>query len=451
MYLTMNENLSAIILAAGKGTRMKSNISKPLHKIAGLEMISHITKTIAKINVRETIVVASEENIVSMRKCLDSNCKFVIQKERKGTGDATKVAINSITDFTGSILITYSDMPLVRPETYLDMIQKLDNENASIVALGFYVKDINSRYGRFKLDKNDNLIDIVEFKDATGQERKNTLCNAGIYVIKNAKLLKELLYKVDNKNASGEYYLTDIIKIANSLKLKCAYNISSEEEVMGVDSRNELSIAERIYQDRKRQEFMNAGVTLQDPNTTYFSYDTIIENDVVVEPNVVFLSGVKIKSGTTIKAFSYLEGCEIENNVTIGPFARIRPETVLKSNCKIGNFCEIKKSTVGVGTKINHLTYIGDTEIGENTNIGAGTITCNYNGYTKSRTKIGNNSFVGSNTIMIAPVDIGDNAMTAAGSIITNNVNDGAIAISRVQQKNVEQGMIRYRSKMEKK
>ena len=272
-----------------------------------------------------------------------------------------------------------------------------------------------------------------------------------IYVIKNAELLKNLLERIDNKNASGEYYLTDIIKIAYEQKLKCVYDIAMENEVMGVNSRNELAVAEKIFQDKKRQEFMLSGVTLQEPSTVYFSYDTIIENDVTIEPNVFFANGVKIKSGTVIKSFSYLEDCEINNNVTIGPFARIRPGTVLKNNCKVGNFCEIKKSTIGNGTKINHLSYIGDTEIGDNTNIGAGTITCNYNGYTKSKTKIGNNSFIGSNTIIIAPINIGNNTMTAAGSVITNDVIDGAIAISRSEQKNLDQGMIRYRKKMGEK
>lgn len=447
----MDKNLSVIILAAGKGTRMKSNISKPMHKIGGLEIISHISRAVDEVNTKEIIVVVSKENTDNMKKCLPSSYKFALQKERKGTGDAVKIALNSIVNPADPILVTCGDMPLVKAETYLAMLNKLQTEGASIVALGFHVKDINSRYGRFKLGRDDKLDAIVEFKDANEQERKNNLCNAGIYVVKDVSLLRKLLDKVDNNNASGEYYLTDIIKIANEFGLKCVYNIASEEEVMGVNSRNELSIAEKIYQNRKRQEFMANGVTLQDPDTIYFSYDTLIENDVVVEPNVVFLNGVKIGSGSTIKSFSYLENCEVGNNVIIGPFARIRPETILKSDCRIGNFCEVKKSTIGVGTKVNHLTYIGDTEIGDNTNIGAGTITCNYNGYAKFGTKIGNNSFIGSNTVMIAPIEIGNNSMTAAGSVITNDVEDGDLAISRVQQKNIEQGMLRYRSKMEKK
>lgn len=447
----MNKNLSVVILAAGKGTRMKSDISKPMHKIGGLEIISHISRTVDEIDAKEIIVVVSEENIDNMKKCLPPSYKFALQKERKGTGDAVKIALDSIANPTDPILITYGDMPLVEANTYSTMLDKLQTEGTSIVALGFHVKDINSRYGRFKLNDNGELTAIVEFKDANEQERKNTLCNAGIYVVKNVSLLRKLLDKVDNKNASGEYYLTDIVKIANEFGLKCVYNIASEEEVMGVNSRNELSVAEKIYQNRRRQEFMASGVTLQDPDTTYFSYDTLIENDVIVEPNVVFLNGVKVSSGSIIKSFSYLESCEVGNNVTIGPFARIRPETILKSDCRVGNFCEIKKSTIGIGTKVSHLTYIGDTEIGDNTNVGAGTITCNYNGYAKFGTKIGNNSFIGSNTVMIAPVKIGNNSMTAAGSVITGNVEDGDIAISRTQQKNIEQGMVRYRSKMEKK
>lgn len=447
----MSKEVTTIILAAGKGTRMKSNISKPMHKIAGLEIISHIIKTVEKIDTKETIIVVSEENNEDITKCLSDKEKLVIQKERKGTGDATKTAIDIISNINNPVLITYGDMPLVESETYTKMIKRIYEENVSIVALGFYTKDTTNKYGRFKINADNNLESIIEFKDATEEERKNPLCNAGIYVIKNAELLKNLLERIDNKNASGEYYLTDIIKIAYKQKLKCVYDIAMENEVMGVNSRNELAVAEKIFQDKKRQEFMLSGVTLQEPSTVYFSYDTIIENDVTIEPNVFFANGVKIKSGTVIKSFSYLEDCEINNNVTIGPFARIRPGTVLKNNCKVGNFCEIKKSTIGNGTKINHLSYIGDTEIGDNTNIGAGTITCNYNGYTKSKTKIGNNSFIGSNTIMIAPINIGNNTMTAAGSVITNDVIDGAIAISRSEQKNLDQGMIRYRKKMGEK
>lgn len=447
----MSKEVTTIILAAGKGTRMKSNISKPMHKIAGLEIISHIIKTVEKIDTKETIIVVSEENNEDITKCLSDKEKLVIQKERKGTGDATKTAIDIISNINNPVLITYGDMPLVESETYTKMIKRIYEENVSIVALGFYTKDTTNKYGRFKINADNNLESIIEFKDATEEERKNPLCNAGIYVIKNAELLKNLLERIDNKNASGEYYLTDIIKIAYEQKLKCVYDIAMENEVMGVNSRNELAVAEKIFQDKKRQEFMLSGVTLQEPSTVYFSYDTIIENDVTIEPNVFFANGVKIKSGTVIKSFSYLEDCEINNNVTIGPFARIRPGTVLKNNCKVGNFCEIKKSTIGNGTKINHLSYIGDTEIGDNTNIGAGTITCNYNGYTKSKTKIGDNSFIGSNTIMIAPVSIGNNTMTAAGSVITNDVIDGAIAISRSEQKNLDQGMIRYRKKMGEK
>lgn len=447
----MSKEVTTIILAAGKGTRMKSNISKPMHKIAGLEIISHIIKTVEKIDTKETIIVVSEENNEDITKCLSDKEKLVIQKERKGTGDATKTAVDIISNINNPVLITYGDMPLVESETYTKMIKRIYEENVSIVALGFYTKDTTNKYGRFKINADNNLESIIEFKDATEEERKNPLCNAGIYVIKNAELLKNLLERIDNKNASGEYYLTDIIKIAYEQKLKCVYDIAMENEVMGVNSRNELAVAEKIFQDKKRQEFMLSGVTLQEPSTVYFSYDTIIENDVTIEPNVFFANGVKIKSGTVIKSFSYLEDCEINNNVTIGPFARIRPGTVLKNNCKVGNFCEIKKSTIGNGTKINHLSYIGDTEIGDSTNIGAGTITCNYNGYTKSKTKIGNNSFIGSNTIIIAPINIGNNTMTAAGSVITNDVIDGAIAISRSEQKNLDQGMIRYRKKMGEK
>ena len=275
---------------------MKSNISKPMHKIAGLEIISHIIKTVEKIDTKETIIVVSEENNEDITKCLSDKEKLVIQKERKGTGDATKTAIDIISNINNPVLITYGDMPLVESETYTKMIKRIYEENVSIVALGFYTKDTTNKYGRFKINADNNLESIIEFKDATEEERKNPLCNAGIYVIKNAELLKNLLERIDNKNASGEYYLTDIIKIAYEQKLKCVYDIAMENEVMGVNSRNELAVAEKIFQDKKRQEFMLSGVTLQEPSTVYFSYDTIIENDVTIEPNVFFANGVKIKS-----------------------------------------------------------------------------------------------------------------------------------------------------------
>ena len=268
-------------------------------------------------------------------------------------------------------------------------------------------------------------------------------------VIKTA-LIDNFINKIDNNNASGEYYLTDVVAIAKNENYKIGYAIAEENEVMGINSRDQLAEAEKLFQDKKRLEFMKNGVTLINPESVYFSYDTEIENDVIIEPNVVFMEGVKIHSNVEIKSFSYLEKCEIKTGAVVGPFARIRPETIIEKNAKIGNFCEIKKSTIGEGTKVNHLTYIGDTTVGKNTNIGAGTITCNYDGYSKFKTKIGNNCFIGSNTIMVAPIEIGDNALTGAGSIITKNVEEKSIAITRAEQKNIENAIDKYREKRKK-
>lgn len=447
----MNNKLSVIALAAGKGTRMKSNVSKPLHRIGGLEIINHVINTAKKLDMEEISLVVSDENKNEIEKIINGkNIKIAIQKDRNGTGSAARAGLSMIKNKENNILIMYGDVPLIRFETYRNMIKNLKNGNNDLVVLGFYTKKITNTYGRLIIDENNKLTKIIEYKDATVEERNNNLCNAGIYIIRNSILLDKLLNSIDNKNISGEYYLTDIVEIAQKLNLKCSYCLADENEVMGINSREELAKAEVIFQDEKRKKFMASGVTLIDPESVFFSYDTEIENDVIIEPNVVMLSGVKIKNNVIIKSFSYLEGCKIMERTTVGPFARIRPGTVLGENSRVGNFCEIKKSVIGANTKVSHLTYLGDTEVGDNTNIGAGTISCNYDGYSKFETKIGNNSFIGSNTVMIAPINVGNNSMTAAGSIITQNVEDDSIAISRVKQKNLPKAMINYRKNREK-
>ncbi len=444
----MKNKLSVIVLSAGKGTRMKSNISKPLHKIGNLEMIKHIINSINALEAEEISVVVSTDNKDEIEKNANSNkVKTIIQYDRKGTSDAVKIGLKNIQNKDNLILITMGDTPLIRKETYRSMLNKMD-EDFAITVLGFYTKNISNRYGRLVLNNNQELEKIIEFKDATEQERKNNLCNAGIYLVKG-DLLEQFLDKVENNNASGEYYLTDIIEIAKKQGFKINYSLAEEEEVMGVNSRSELAIAENIFQNNKRKYFMDKGVTLIDPNSVYFSYDTEIEEDVVIESNVVFLPGVKIHNNVTVKSFSYLEGCEIKENAVIGPFARIRPESIIEKNAKIGNFCEIKKSIVDENTKINHLSYIGNASVGKNTNVGAGTITCNYNGYNKFKTKIGENSFIGSNTIIVAPIEIGNNVLIGAGSVITKNIENNAMAIARIEQKDIKDGMIKYREKKE--
>lgn len=442
-------NLSVIIVGAGKGTRMKSNLSKLLHKVGNLEMINHVINTAKQLDTEEICVVCSEENIDEIKKNIDDKIITTIQYERLGTGHAAQTGLKALKHKDNDILVMYGDMPLIKVETYKKILDLLHNSNASIVNLGYECGDPNNRWGRF-ITEGDKLEKIIEYKDADESVRKLTLVNAGILAIKGG-ILEELLSKVNNNNASKEYYLTDIIQIANQENLICKYVVDDDEGILGVNSREELSIAEKVFQNQKRKEFMANGVTLIDPQSVYFSYDTEIGRDVVVEPNVVFLKNVKIGNNINIHAFTYLEDCVLEDGVSVGPFARIRPKTTLKANAHIGNFVEIKKSTIGEGTKIGHLTYIGDTTIGNNTNIGAGTITCNYDGFNKFQSNIGNNCFIGSNTVMVSPITIEDGAMTGAGSIITKNVAKDDIAIARASQENLKGKAVSYRNKRSKK
>jgi len=441
-------NLSVIIIAAGKGTRMKSNIAKHLHKIGNLEMILHIIRTAEKLDAQEVICVCSDENIDQIKENVDNRIKTVIQKDRLGTAHATKIGLEAVEHKDNNILVMYGDVPLIKPETYQNMIEKLSDDIAQ-VGLIFRTKDIKNRYGRVIID-GERLVDNIEYKDADEQTRQSDLCNAAILAIKG-KILQNFLERIDNNNASHEYYLTDTVKLAKKDNLKSSFIIANEDEVMGVNSREDLSIAETIFQNNKRKEFMAKGVTLIDPNSVYFSYDTEIENDVIIEPNVVFLPGVKVLKNVVIHSFSYLEDCVLEEGVSIGPFARIRPKTVLKKNSHIGNFVEIKKSTIGEGTKIGHLTYIGDTTIGSNTNIGAGCITCNYDGFSKFQTNIGDNCFIGSNTVMVSPVNLKGGCLTAAGSVITEDIEENDMAIARSRQIALKGRAAEYRKKRSKK
>ena len=442
---------SVIILSAGKGTRMLSSKSKILHKVGNLELINHIIFALKTIDVNEIVLVVSQENKEEIETFTKDNPKIktVIQQERLGTGHATKVGFDVLKNKDDNILVLCGDVPLITTETYKSMFDSLENISSVLTVVGFENDNSNDRYGRLIIN-NGKLDSIVEYKDATEQQRQIKLCNSGMMAIKG-KYFDNLYLQVNNNNASREYYLTDLVKIAKDEKLDCGYLTIDKNELFGVNSRQDLAKVEKIFQQNKRQEIMKNGVTLLDPDTVYFSYDTEIENDVIVEQNVVFGTGVKIAKNCTIKAFSYLENCVIEENVSVGPFARIRPDTVLKTGSKIGNFVEIKKSTIGEKTKVNHLTYIGDAELGENTNIGAGTITCNYDGYGKFKTKIGKNNFIGSHTTFIAPVETEDNCLIGAGSVITKKVKENELSFSRAEQKNIKDGFVKYKKKREKK
>ena len=443
-----NSDLSIIILAAGKGTRMKSAIPKSMHKIAGRRMTDMVIDISYPLNPLNICLVISEEMQVFCEEIrqnhpqLDIN--FAFQKQRLGTGDAVRIAVETLPKIGNKILILYADTPLLNTETLQNMVESLQNTENSICVLGFDCFSSN-KYGRL-IVKNNKLEQIVEFNDADSSQRQITLCNSGVIAADGTKI-KELLSLLDNNNAAGEYYLTDIIAIAQSKNLSCGFIKANEEEVMGVNSRRELAKAEKVKQQYLREKFMDNGVTLLDPDSVYFSFDTRIDADVTIEPHIFFGCGVVIESGAYIKSFSHIESAVIKNNAAIGPFARIRPQTVIGIDAKIGNFVEIKKSNIKKGAKISHLSYIGDSQIGENANIGAGTITCNYDGYNKFKTNIGDNVFIGSNSALIAPVNIGNNAVIGAGSVISKDVEDNDMAVSRARQLNLKGAAEQYHKK----
>ncbi len=447
-----NLNIIPIILAAGKGTRMKSSTPKPLHKIGGLTMLEHVIKSASKLgNLSSGAVVVSNESQNAIDGILQNynNYTSIIQTEQLGTGHAVKTVIDNMIGINKDsiALIMYADTPLIKAESLEEMINQITHQGKIGAFLTFNTSDLSNKYGRIILDDNNNITEIIEYKDANDDIRSKSLCNSGIIAIKMGELT-HLISKLDNKNAASEYYLTDICKINHIQKLgNIASILCDETDTMGVNSRYELSLVEAEFQKRKRIDAMNNGVTMIDPNSIYFSYDTKIENDVTIEPNVIFKENVIIESGANILANSYLDNCKIKSGASIGPFARIRAGTIISENASIGNFVEVKKSKIGSKTKIMHLSYIGDSNVGEKTNIGAGTITCNYDGFKKYNTNIGSGTFIGSNSIIISPINIGNNAIIAANSTITKDVMDDEIAISRTEQRNIKDGAKRFRAK----
>lgn len=443
--------ISIIILAAGKGTRMKSNLPKVMHKIAGREMLNLTIDAAKTLNPQEISIVISDEIQpfeAEIKKSHDNQkISFILQKERKGTAHAVSTAIASIKNLGEKVLILYGDTPLLESETLKKMVEKLND--FSVCVLGFNDFAPNA-YGRLVVDEESNLERIVEFKDASADEKNITLCNSGVMAFDGAKL-PQIMPRIKDNNAAKEFYLTDAVSIARAMQLECSFIKTDISEVLGANSRAELAVLEEIKQNKIRQKMMDDGVTLIDPNSVFFAFDTKIANDVIIHPNVVFGKKVEIASGVEIKSFSHIEGAKISSGCVVGPFARLRPETVLEENVKIGNFVEVKKSHLKNGAKVNHLSYIGDAEIGRESNIGAGTITCNYDGYTKSKTIIGENVFVGSNSALVAPVEIGSGALIAAGSVITKNVAKDELAFARSKQNNLENGGKKFRDAKSKK
>jgi bifunctional UDP-N-acetylglucosamine pyrophosphorylase/glucosamine-1-phosphate N-acetyltransferase len=424
---------SVIILAAGKGTRMESDLPKVLHHLAGAPMLLHVMSSSATLEPERLVIIAGHgaDAVGAVARDYSETAQVVLQSEQLGTGHAVSQAKSALADCTGDVIVLYGDTPFVRPETLQALLAA--RKTADIVVLGFQAANAG-RYGRLVM-QGSAVSRIVEYKDASEQERAITFCNSGVICAK-ADVLFSLLEAVGNDNASKEYYLTDIVQLANDRNLSVAAVHCDEAETMGINSRAELAQAEASFQSRTRMEMMALGVSLTAPETVYFAYDTVLGRDSQVEPNVVFGPGVTVENGARIRAFSHLEGCHISSGAVVGPYARLRPGTELAENVRIGNFVEIKNARIENGAKVNHLSYIGDANIGEASNIGAGTVTCNYDGVGKHHTEIGASVFIGSNTMLVAPVTVGDAAMTASGSVITKNVEPGALAIARSEQSN---------------
>ncbi|NLR96036.1 bifunctional UDP-N-acetylglucosamine diphosphorylase/glucosamine-1-phosphate N-acetyltransferase GlmU [Rhizobium sp. P38BS-XIX] len=428
----MERTCLAIILAAGDSTRMKSSMSKVLHPIASRPMIAHVMDAIAKTDISAAaLVVGRNADEVSAAASIGGiSVESYLQKERLGTGHAVLAAREAIARGYDDILVAYGDVPLLTDVPLRAARQGLADGN-DIVVIGFHTDNPNA-YGRLLIEDGE-LIAIREAKDATEAELKINWCNSGLMAINGRKAL-DLLDRIGNNNAKGEYYLTDLVEIARSLGGRAVAVDAPEVEMTGCNNRAELAFIERLWQERRRHDLMVSGVTMIAPETVFLAYDTVIGQDAVIEPNVVFGPGAVIDGGAVIHAFSHIEGAHVSAGATVGPFARLRPGADLGTGAKVGNFCEVKNGKVGEGAKVNHLTYIGDATIGAASNIGAGTITCNYDGVNKHETYIGANVFVGSNSSLVAPIRIEDGAYIASGSVITDDVPAEALAFGRARQ-----------------
>ncbi len=420
-----------IVLAAGKGTRMKSDLPKVLHPIAGAPMLIHALRAGEALEPSRIVVVAGHgaDLVGAAAEQYNEATESVVQSEQLGTAHAVAQAAPVLKGFDGDAIVLYGDTPFIQPDTLTRMVEARAAHD--VVVLGFEAAD-PGRYGRLVMD-GDALSAIVEFKDADEATHAISFCNSGVIAAK-ASTLFDLIKAVGNDNASGEYYLTDIIAIARDRGLSATAIACDESETMGINSRAELAGAEAAFQARARAEALDNGVTMAAPDTVYFSYDTAIGRDTVVDQNVVFATGVTVETGAHIRAFSHLEGCHVARGAVVGPYARLRPGAELAEDTRIGNFVEIKNAILHEGAKVNHLSYVGDAEIGEGSNVGAGTITCNYDGVMKHKTTVGARAFIGSNTMLVAPVTVGNEAMTASGSVITSDVPEGALAVARAQQ-----------------
>lgn len=439
--------IAAIILAAGMGTRMKSDLHKVLHPIAGRAMLLHLVDSVAALSPERTVVVVGARREQVEQAVAPHGVTTAHQAEQLGTGHAVAQAESALAGFDGDVLILYGDVPLVSAETMQRMLARLHGNDApAAVVLGFRPSDPGA-YGRIIADADGRIAKMVEYKDASPEERAETLCNSGLMAVRSADLFA-LLARVGNDNAAGEYYLPDIVMLAAGDGRTSAVIETDAQEVTGVNSRGELAALEGEWQKARRARAMADGATLIAPDTVWFAHDTVMGRDVVIEPNVVFGPGVTVADGVVIHAFSHIEGATLASGVSVGPFVRLRPGAVLEADVKVGNFVEIKKATLGKGAKASHLTYLGDATVGPDANIGAGTITCNYDGFLKHQTVIGAGAFIGSNSALVAPVSIGGGAIVGAGSVVTKDVEADALALVRPEQKALPGWAKRFRERM---
>jgi bifunctional UDP-N-acetylglucosamine pyrophosphorylase/glucosamine-1-phosphate N-acetyltransferase len=439
--------VAAIILAAGKGTRMKSDLHKVLHPIAGRPMLEHLLASVEALGCHRTVVVVGSGREQVEPLVAAHGGTVAVQDPQHGTAHAVLQAEAALAGFEGDVLILYGDTPLVTADTMRGMTERLRQADAPAAAVVAFRPADPLRYGRI-VARGDGVIEkMVEYKDASAEERAVDVCNSGMMAVRSADLWP-LLKRVGNDNAAGEYYLPDIVMIAAAESRPSVVIEVGEEECAGINSRAELAAVEQAWQQRKRAQMMADGVSLVAPETVWFSHDTAIGRDTIVEPNVVFGPGVRIAEGVRIKAFSHLEGAVIARGAEIGPYARLRPGTEIGENARIGNFVETKKAKLAAGAKANHLTYLGDVEVGEKANIGAGTITCNYDGFFKYGTTIGAGAFIGSNSALVAPVAVGEGAIVGAGSVITRDVEADALGVARAKQQGLAGWAGRFREQM---
>ena len=443
----MPHSLTVLVLAAGKGTRMNSQKSKVLHEIAGLPLVCHVIEAIKPLEADNLVVVIApgQEELGE----IVNPASIRIQEKSLGTGDAVKAGLSNLKNLSGTVLVAFGADPMITTSTLRRLISAREiADPPDVVVLGFRTENPD-RYGRLVLDADGKLERIVEVSEAHTIDKPVELYNAGVMAVNGAKII-EFLEALSPENGKKEYYLTDIVRIALKKGGYAQVVEGEEEETLGVDSRADLAKAEAMMQERLRTKMLNNGVTLVSPETTFLSHDTIIGRDTIIHPNVVIGKNVDIGESVEIKSFSHLEGAIVSDEVVIGPYARLRPGTEIEKRAKVGNFVEIKKAKIGEGTKVNHLSYVGDANVGQEVNIGAGTITCNFDGIKKHLTVIGDGAFIGSNTSLIAPVEVGKNAIIGAGSTITMSVDDNAISVVRGELKEIPNGATRFRTKRQR-